>query len=31
VVPAAYSLVADVTERLRARMGWAARRTPLPS
>jgi multidrug efflux pump subunit AcrB len=25
VVPAAYSLVADVTERLRARMGWAPR------
>jgi Cu/Ag efflux pump CusA len=30
VVPAAYSLVADVTERLRARMGWAARPRPAP-
>jgi multidrug efflux pump subunit AcrB len=30
VVPAAYSLVADITERLRARMGWAARPRPAP-
>ena len=28
VVPAAYSLVAEVTERFRARMGWAPRKPP---
>lgn len=31
VVPAAYSLVADVTERLRARMGWAPRSPLAPT
>jgi multidrug efflux pump subunit AcrB len=31
VVPAAYSLVADVTERFRARMGWAPRSPLAPT